>query len=117
MTASLDTIFASVNNAVQAINTLAQTYLTVQGTKASSNLAAATTTIVTTGAGRLASVSVTVDGSTEGVIYDSNRASPNSNTALAIIPMVTGVWPINAHYYTGLVVVTGTGQEATVIYS
>lgn len=117
MTASLDTLFGSANNLVTAVNNLSNEYIKRQGTKTSANLAAATTTTIATGQGWLASVSVIEDGSDEGYIYDSTRTTPLANTAIARIPNVTGVWPINVPYISGLVVVTGTAQEAIIVYS
>lgn len=118
MTASLDTVFASINNAVQAINNLGQAYAYVNGTKTSQSIPAASSNVmITSGQGRLVAVSVTTAGSTAGEIYDSNKATPVPNTLLAAVPNTVGVHAIGSPFINGLVISTGTGQVATLIYS
>lgn len=115
--ASLDDLFSAAKNLVTAVQNLTQLYLTVQGNKASLSLAAATTTTITTGQGRLAAISVTTAGSTAGSVYDSNQAAPAANSLLAAIPNTVGVHIMSIPYISGLTVTTGTGQVATVVYS
>lgn len=111
---SLSDILTAAKNIAVALNTAAQTYLKVQGARRSDTLTA--TTLVTSGQGRLASVSVVVAGSADAMIYDSNAASSLTN-ALAVIDNVLGVSVINMPYNSGLVVVPGTGMTLVVSYS
>jgi hypothetical protein len=111
---SLSDILTAAKNIVTAINGVGQTYLKVQGALRSNTLTA--TTLVSSGQGRLASVSVVVAGSADAVIYDSNAASSLTNT-LAVVDNVLGVTVINMPYNNGLVVVPGTGMTLVVSYS
>ena len=111
---SLSDILTAAKNIAVALNTAAQTYLKVQGALRSPTMT--TTTLVSTGQGRLASVSVVVAGSTDAMIYDSNAASSLTN-ALAVVDNVLGVSVINIPYNNGLVVVPGTGMTLVVSYS
>ncbi len=111
---SLSDILTAAKNIVTAINGVGQTYLKVQGALRSPTMT--TTTLVSTGQGRLASVSVVVAGSADAVIYDSNAASSLTN-ALAVVDNVLGVSLVNIPYNNGLVVVPGTGMTLVVSYS
>ena len=111
---SLSDILTAAKNIVTAINGVGQTYLKVQGAVRSNTLT--TTTLVSSGQGRLASVGVVVAGSADAVIYDSNAASSLTNT-LAVVDNVLGVTVINMPYNNGLVVVPGTGMTLVVSYS
>lgn len=111
---SLTDIFTVSKNIVSAINTLGQTYLKVQGTSRSDTLTASA--LVSSGQGRLASVSVVVAGSADGMIYDSSAVGTLVN-ALAVIDNALGVTVINMPYNSGLVVVPGTGMTVVVSYS
>jgi hypothetical protein len=116
-TNSLTDLFSSAKNLVVSINELTQAWKVVQGVNASQSLQAATTTVVaSSGPGRLARVSVTTAGAA-GSIYDSNSTSPATSSLLAVIPAVVGVHELNIPYLYGLVVTTGAGQVATVVYS
>jgi hypothetical protein len=64
----------------------------------------------------LASVSVIVAGSTDGMIYDSNVIGTLTN-AIAVVDNVIGVSVKNLPYNNGLVVVPGTGMTVVVSYS
>ena len=111
---SLSDILTAAKNIAVALNTAAQTYIKVQGAKRSATMT--TTTLVATGQGRLASVSVVVAGSTEATIYDSSLTTTLIN-ALAVVDNVQGVSVINMPYNSGLVVVPGTGMTLVVSYS
>ena len=112
---SLSDILTAAKNIVTAINGVGQTYLKVQGAIRSNTLT--TTSLVSTGQGRLASVSVIVSsGSNDGMIYDSNAITSLTN-ALALIDHTTGVRVMNLPYNNGLVVVPGTGMTLVVSYS
>lgn len=111
---SLSDILTAAKNVVTAINGIGQTYLKVQGARRSDTLTA--TSLVSTGQGRLASVSVVVAGSADGMIYDSSASGTLVN-ALAVIDNVAGVTVANLPYNNGLVVVPGTGMTVVVTYS
>lgn len=111
---SLSDILTAAKNIAVAINNAAQIYLKVQGASRSATLTA--NTIVSTGQGRLASVSVIVAGSTDGIIYDSSAVGTLTN-AIAVIDNALGVTVINMPYNSGLVVVPGTGMTLVVSYS
>jgi hypothetical protein len=114
MSASISDILTAAKNLVTAINGLGQTYLKVQGALRSGTLTDSTP--VSSGQGRLASISVVVAGSTDGMIYDSTSTSSLTN-ALVVIDNVVGVTVANLPYNNGLVVVPGTGMTVVVSYS
>jgi hypothetical protein len=114
MSASISDILTAAKNLVTAINGLGQTYLKVQGALRSDTLTA--TTLVSTGQGRVASISVTVAGSADGMIYDSSATGSLVNS-LSVIDNVLGVTVVNMPYNNGLVVVPGTGMTVVVSYS
>jgi hypothetical protein len=111
---SLSDILTAAKNIAVAINNAAQIYLRVQGAQRSATITA--TTLVVSGQGRLASVSVIVGGSTDATIYDSNLTTSLTN-ALAVVDNALGVAVINMPYNNGLVVVPGTGMTLVVSYS
>ena len=111
---SLSDILTAAKNIAVAINNAAQIYLKVQGSSRSATLTA--NTLVSSGQGRLASVSVIVAGSSDAMIYDSNLTTSLTN-ALAVVDNVLGVTVINMPYNNGLVVVPGTGMTLVVSYS
>ena len=86
--ASLSDILTAAKNVVTSVNQLGLTYLKVQGAVRSTTMT--TTTLVTSGQGRLASVSVVVAGSSACVIYDGTDTASTAN-ALAAITNVIGV--------------------------
>lgn len=111
---SLSDILTAAKNIAVAINNAAQIYLRVQGAQRSATMT--TTSLVASGQGRLASVSVIVAGSTDAMIYDSNLTTSLTN-ALAVVDSTIGVTVINMPYNNGLVVVPGTGMTLVVSYS
>lgn len=111
---SITDIFSAAKNIAVAINNAAQIYLKVQGAQRSGTLTG--TTLVSSVQGRLASISVVVAGSSDGMIYDSSVSTSLIN-ALAVIDNTIGVTVINLPYNTGLVVVPGTGMTVVVSYS
>jgi len=111
---SLSDILTAAKNVVTAINGIGQTYLKVQGARRSDTLTA--TSLVSAGQGRLASISVVVAGSADGMIYDSSASGALVN-ALAVIDSAAGVTFANLPYNNGLVVVPGTGMTVVVTYS
>lgn len=112
---SLSDILTAAKNIAVAINNAAQTYLKVQGASRSATITA--NTLVSSGQGRLASVSVIASsGSNDGHIYDSSAVGTLINE-LALIDHTTGVRVMNLPYNSGLVVVPGTGMTVVVTYS
>ena len=112
--ASLDDILTTAKNLTQAISTLAQTYLAVQGTQRSAAITGSAV-LISTGFGRLAVVDVTTAGSV-GAIYDANVAAATTNL-LHVIPATVGVTFVNIPYIYGLVVAPGSSQVVTVTFS
>ena len=111
---SLSDILTAAKNVVTSVNQLGLTYLKVQGTARSTTMT--TATLVVSGQGRLASVSVIVAGSTACVIYDSNSAASTTSAIVAVTNAI-GVTVVNMPYNNGLVVVPGTGMTVVVTYS
>ena len=123
MSASISDILTAAKNVVTAINGLGQTYLKVQGVLRSLTLTPTSPVVlpagihlVSSGQGRLASISVIVAGSADGMIYDSNSTGSLTN-GLAIIGNVEGITAANLPFNNGLVVVPGTGMTVVVTYS
>jgi hypothetical protein len=107
-------ILTAAKNVVTAINQLGQTYLQVQGSKLFSSITAAT--LVQSGQGRLARVSVVVAGSSAGSIYDANASTATTNKVW-VIPNTVGVTDVNLPVNNGIVVAPGTGQTVVISYS
>jgi len=112
--ASLSDLLTAAKNVVTAINQLGQTYLQVQGLKFYSDITAAT--LIQSGQGRVARVSVVVAGSSVGAIYDASSATATTNQ-FWVIPNTVGVTEINLPVNNGIVVTPGTGQTVAISYS
>jgi hypothetical protein len=68
--------------------------------------------------GRLAKISVIVAGSAAGAAYDTNTTgSVATANEIAIIPNTVGIYQLDWPFFTGLVIVPGTGQTVAVSYS
>ena len=113
--ASLSDILTTAKNLVTSVNQLGRTYLSINGTTRSATLT--TTTLVSKGQGRLASISVVVAGSTACVVYDSNAAASPTSPLASVTSNAIGVAVINMPYNNGLVVVPGTGMTVVISYS
>lgn len=111
--ASLSDILATAQNIAQAINGVASSYIAVQGSKNTANISAAT--LVKSGQGRIASVSVLVAGAV-GKIYDANAVTATTNPVY-VIPATVGVFVVNFPLSFGLVVAPGAAQVVSVSYS
>lgn len=112
--ASLSDILTAAKNIVTAINSLAQTYLNVQGAQ---NFAGVTTPIaVKTTPGRIAEISVIVAGTADGMVYDS-AAVGLTTKPLYVIPMTVGVYVINLPASYGITIVPGSGQTVSGSFS
>ena len=114
MPATLDDILTAQKNGVLAINGVANATLFTAGKLAAPAITSAT--LVRSGAGWVAKVSVTVAGSAAGIIYDSvSTTSPTP--AIAVIPNTVGIVTVNLPVTNGIVFVPGSGMTATVSYS
>jgi len=98
----------------QAVNNLAETILNINGKQNSPEISM--TTLVKTGAGRVAIVSVTTAGSTEGQVFDTNLVTSTANL-VALIPQDVGVYVLNIPVALGIVINPGGGMVVTVSYS
>ena len=114
MTASIGDILTAAKNIVTAINGAAQAYINVNGSISATSITSAT--LLKTGAGRIATISVVASSATTGAIYDTNSASSTANK-IGVIPATVGITIWNIPYTNGLVVVPGSGQTVTISYS
>ena len=90
--------------------------LTGQG--ALSSLGMATSSVVNTGAGRVAKVIVTTAGSTPGGIYDSATvASAVPSTLIATLPNTVGVIDLNFPTVRGVTVIVGASQVVSTSFN
>lgn len=111
--ASMSDILTTAQNIAQAINGVAQTYLSVQGAKNQADIA--TATLVKSSAGRVATIVVTTAGAV-GSVYDANLATLTTNK-IYTIPNVVGSYTVNMPTSYGIVVAPGAGQVVAVGYS
>lgn len=111
--ASLDDQLTTQQNQVRALNNAAQTFLNVNG--ATAKAAISTATVVWSGAGRLAVMSITTAG-VAGMVYDS-ASTTDLSLPICVIPASTGVMGVNMPVSRGILVVPGAGQVVTVSYS
>jgi hypothetical protein len=75
-------------------------------------------TVIKTGQGIVAVVSVIVAGSTAGAVHDAASTGATSvANQIAAIPTNIGVLPIRLPVNSGLTVIPGTGQVLAVAYS
>ncbi len=114
MSASPSDVLTAIKNIVTALNAATDTQLSINGKL---NAAAiGTATVVKSGSGRLATVSVVIAGTTPGTIYDGNTLLAISKP-LGVIPNMVGVFSVNLPVSFGILVVPGTGQVVTIGYS
>lgn len=115
--ASLSDLLTAVKNLVIALNGATQAFKQVNGLSTTEGITAAT--VVKASAGRVASVSVIVAGSTTGMIYDS--ANTTQVMPLWVIPMAAGSngepYVVGMPCDAGILVVPGTGQTVAVSWS
>ncbi len=111
---SLSDILTTAKNIVTAISQLGQTYLSIEGSQITTDITSAT--LVLSGQGRIARVSVVVAGSGAGSIYDASSASATTGK-LWTIPTTVGVTEINLPVNNGIVVAPGSGQTVAISYS
>lgn len=114
--ASLDDIATIQKNGVLAVNTVNQTLTRYFGTNTSQTYAASA--VVSTNPGRLVNVSITLAGSSSGAIHNCTTvAAATAANKLAVVGNTLGVVNLNLLFNTGLVIITGTGQQFNVTYS
>jgi len=112
--ATLDDILTTQKNGVFGINSIATSNYFLAGKVSAPALAA--TTLVRSGAGWVAKVSVTTAGSSSAIIYDSN-ATTTLTAPIAVVANAVGIVTINLPVTNGIVFVPGTGMTATLSYS
>lgn len=120
--ASLDDLLSAQKNGVVALNSIANYdglrtgYFGNNNTK---EIAAATTKVIKTSSGWLATISVIAAGSTTGYIYDTNNASLLTGNRIYAIPstLAIGIYQIQIPFATGLTIVTGTGSIVSLTYT
>lgn len=109
-------LLTAAQNIVTALNQLGQTFLKVYGTQKSASLTNTAGALVTSGSGRLVSVSVTVaSGAVLGTVYDSSSATSLINP-IATIPFAVGVTSIGVPFSNGIVVVLPSTITAVLVY-
>ena len=116
--ASITDILTALKNVATAINGWTQQQQTLAGTSNSPNITGAT--LVKGGAGRLVGVSIVVQGSADGAIYDIGAASgaAASNKLYTVShSAAVGYYPLGVTTSLGLVVVPGSGQTLMVTYA
>lgn len=114
MSTSLSDLLTSSQNIVKAINNATETYAKINGRQIAAGINAAT--VVSTAAGRLATLSIVTGGTVAGVIYDATSTT-DTTSPLYAIPTTPGIVYINLPVTKGIVVAPGTGQVVTVGYS
>lgn len=112
--ASLSDMLTAAKNFVTAINQIGQVMIAISGSKVQTNITAPT--LVYTGQGWVARVSVVVAGSAEGAIYDAASATATTNK-IASLPTTVGITDIKLPVNNGIVVAPGTGQTIAISYS
>lgn len=116
--ASSDNLFNSSKDTVIAINTAADTYLTIQGKTVLAGISA--DTVVKSTAGRVCTVSVIDGGATSGTIYDASAVGVTTYPIFTIpttLPGIPNVYFVNMPTLYGIVVAPGTNQIISVSYS
>lgn len=111
---SASDLLTAFKNIVLALNNAATTYLNVQGQLNAPNIGAST--LVKTGSGRIASVSVITAGTAPGTAFDGNSLT-SITRPVYVIPNTVGVFVVNLPLSFGLLVNPGPGQQVTVSYS
>jgi hypothetical protein len=113
-TASTSDVLSAIKNIVLALATAAQNYLNVQGIINAANISAPT--VVSSKAGRVATVSILTAGSAPGTIYDGATLSATTKP-IVILPNTVGVFTAPMPVSFGILVVPGSGQVLSIAYS
>ncbi len=112
--ASLTDILTAAKNLVTSISQISQAMIAISGTQVTTNIT--TATLVKSGQGWIARVSIVDAGSAAGAIYDASTASATTDK-LFTLPMTAGIAEINLPVNNGIVVAPGTGQTIVISYS
>jgi len=116
--ASITDILTALKNVSTAINGWTTTQQTLAGTQNLANITAAT--LIKAGPGRFVGISIVVQGSTEGYVYDANSVSAAA-AVNKIYPVLhtkaIDYYPTGIPTALGLVVIPGTGQTLAVNYA
>lgn len=116
MPASTDDLFNVQKNSVTAVNGVATTIQQISGKQSALEIAAST--LLKSGSGWAARVSIIVAGSAAGALYDSATVAGAVNgVRLALVQNTAGFQDIKMPFQNGLVFIPGTGMTATVSYS
>jgi hypothetical protein len=120
--ASLDDILSAQKNGVVALNSIANydgLRTGYYGSKNTKEIAAATTQVIKTSSGWLATISVIAAGATTGYIYDTNNSGSLTGNRIYAIPSTLGIgiYQIQIPFATGLTIVTGTGSIVSLTYT
>jgi len=99
---------SALQNVVTALNSQVQNATYLAGTQDFFNLTSAT--LVKSGAGRIAKVSVIVVGSAAGTVYDATSVTDTSRPIYKVTFAATGIQIVDLPFQYGLLVVPGTGQ-------
>jgi hypothetical protein len=115
--ASLSDLLSAAQHIASNIAQAAQTYLAVNGQQSRSGMAdTAGSQLLKQGSGRIAYVNVTVAGTADGALIDSNNVAAVA-PVLAVIPMAVGSTFVNLPFNLGLVVIPGAGMTLSVSFS
>jgi hypothetical protein len=114
MSTSLSDILTSIKNLVSGVGTLTTDYMNVEGQQ---NFAGVTApTVIKATSGRIARISVVVGGSASGTVYDS-AVLGGITRPLSTIPTTVGIYEVNFPVSYGILVVPGSGQTISGVYS
>jgi hypothetical protein len=112
--ASVSDILTALKNIVTALANDTQTFLDVQGSVNAPDISAPT--LVKTGAGRVATVSILSAGTSVGTIYDAASLTDTTRPIVTIVNTV-GVFTAPMPVSFGILIVPGSGQVVSVAYS
>jgi Tfp pilus assembly protein PilX len=109
-------ILSALQNIALALNTASTAYLNVNGQQTTTTITVPT--VVKSSAGRVARVSVTVAGSSTGMIYDSAAVGVTTKP-MYVIPNAVGTEPyvVNLATSFGALIVPGSGMTVAVGWS
>lgn len=117
-TTSLSDCLTALQNLVRAVNAAAQTYANVNGVSTTENITAPT--VIKTSPGRACRLSVITAGSSTGMIYDAVQTT-NTKAPIWVIPEAAATdgepYAVGMATDAGIMVVPGTGQSVTLLWS
>lgn len=116
--ATIDDLLTTQKNGVVALNNLGVTLKSYnEGQYTSATVSSST--LITTGSGRLVNVIIVNAGSTTGYVYNSSTTAGvlATNAIVPLPPSAVGVYPVGTRFTAGLVIVPGTGQQVNITYS